>query len=438
MSASLLTGKRADWFVESLLCKERWRSRFVQEGTRVALKIPITLPDLTESQRDSGLFVPVDDHLGWWLPDRVGRLLVRVKRKVEAGEVNESFLMEQMDSALACKIAGRSYKLTTYQVARGLSQFMADSSPYGEENTATGVDDAVVAAILDRSPTDYPQVSYTIVNQTEIDHLGKCFYQYLAELSSLELSWPTNVRVPDTRYGRAGSRRVLKSKVVKDRFSWHRENLEKSASSPLQYVTHFAYLLYDANCLAEISRSNNGRLYDRSLINLDLGVMYVDDKLIRGHGRTIPLAPTMVGLLGKWDALLEWVLSVYGPKYPKLAAAIKDALEGTGPYIFAIVGEDGEIQELTLDYVKDVAYSDFDVPPNWGRHFMRNALRAVPIRFDMMDEFAGHKHRSSSLLDTYSCARFSTYHGLARSIERILRLVGVSADIPPLAVPRVA
>ena len=431
-AASVLSGKTTEWWAAGLSVKEKWESDIVvsNDGKYVGVKVSCGCPNLTESQRSSGMFVPVDDWLVWWLPERVSKLLLRVKQHFDEGTIAMESVLEDAESALGGETEKKKIKLSVSRASRVLERFLGSHLELDTEDRRKTVDEAVVARVLARNQSDHPQTFYTIIEQSEIAVLGEKFYQELSRISGIPLSWPKVERIAGIAHGRAGSQRVLRSTVVKDRFEGHYKDLAHLTESPLLYLSKLAELIYDANCIAEMSRSTNGRLYDRKLISLELGVSYVDDKAVRGHGRANPLPKTMIELLRQWEDTLHLVRSIYRGKYPEIGTAIDAALDGTGPYLFSIVGPELKIQELDIEFVTEHVYRNFDVPLNWGRHFTRNVLRLRAIRLDILDDFAGHPHRSSSVHDRFSCGNHAAIRDIAVEIDRIMTVIGITADIP--------
>jgi hypothetical protein len=299
------------------------------------------------------------------------------------------------------------------------------------ENQNVPLDEAVISTILGGPLTVPPQILYSRVSQKSIDDV---FNQYWTRLSHNTTARFTGLE--GAKKTAVGSRGCLNHDIVKQHFCRIRIGFTDCDAEFISRFNSFAIYIYEVFVLSVAWRAVDERGWSRKAFDLNSGLALINDKMVRGaaSGRLVKMPEILRLLLVQWTECLQWVSRTYSAIDLEIRDAAQSALDGRGigrcssAFLFIIErGRDDKPYKKTLTnaHIRQLYAQDFNVRPNWGRHFIRTKLRGLGVNSALVDSVLGHEFRGSLPTQQYSVLPMKALDQVADVCNTVLLDLGV-------------
>ena len=304
-----------------------------------------------------------------------------------------------------------------------------DCGPSGDQSDP--IDEAMITTILGGALTVPPQILYSRVSQESIDDIFNQYWTHLSHNTTVKFTG-LEQRVKATN----GSKSYLNHDTVKEHFCRIKRGFTDCSYSLVARLNSFAFYIYEVLALSCAYRAVDERGWSRDTFDLTSGIALINDKMVRGaaSSRLVKMPEILRLLLLQWIDCLQWLSKTYSAFDLEIRDAAKSALECreigqcSSAFLFIIDrGQDGRPNKrsLTNAFVRQLYAADFDVRPNWGRHFIRNRLRGLGVNSALVDSVLGHEFRGALATQRYSVLPMNSLDEVADACNTVLLDLGV-------------
>jgi len=386
------------------------KTRFMYDKKRECWKLKIKHSVRSSKQEeDAGLLISaVSDHIDCFLPEFIS-LLLNKRLSVATTEEVQHYLAD---------INKKNHtRLSIPRIASYFVDFCKDKN----------IDPVILEVISQAFSRQNSAIPYSHITQKQIMDILDLFFNYLNNLLPKEhnRSLMPNVKLNIDEGISIGSPLMLKDdEIIKVNQQDIHHLKELSASKSLNINSQhnkFVFYIYKMLTLASGYRAVTGTGGKFSDINFISNEYWISDKENRDRDSArIIVLPDMV-----IQQLEEYKRHLFQLKYQvkfsaiSIAKRIDDILANTEHLLFFILNDE-QIVEISPKTIKSRLESQFPVPLNWNRHYMRSKFMALNISPPLIYHFMGHDDIGSEGMGRYSGLSFYDFKGLATKINTIL------------------